>query len=245
MKLLIDIGNSRIKCGISRKIGEVEQIYACESIEEFKNKLNHFDKPTLIYLVDVSSCNIKDNLRETFIRKRWDKFKELSIVDNTRINICYENKSEVGMDRVLIMISALAQLNQSAIVVSAGTATTIDAVISDGTHLGGIILPGFNLIKRTLLNAFPKFNQIDMSLNNKGKIFNCSTQSCLTSGLIYSWAKSVDMVILEMKNKLAEMGEDAIVMITGGDGILLKRYLTVDATYDEAMVLKGMTYIEQ
>ncbi len=245
MKLLIDIGNSRIKCGISRKRGEVEQIYVFESIEELNTKLIYFDKPALIYLVDVSSSNLKDILREYFIKKRWGKFKELSIADNRRINVCYEKKSEVGMDRVLIMISALAQLNRSAIVVSAGTATTVDAVISDGTHLGGIILPGFNLIKRTLLKALPKFNQIDMSLNDKEKIFNCSTQSCLTSGLIYSWAKSVDAVILEMKNKLAEMGEDAIVMITGGDGILLMRYLTVDAAYDEAMVLKGMTYIEE
>ena len=52
----------------------------------------------------------------------------------------------VGEDRLLNAAAAFDKLNQSCVVVDAGTALTIDYIDGKGTFHGGAIVPGAQLI---------------------------------------------------------------------------------------------------
>lgn len=62
----------------------------------------------------------------------------------------YDNPVQLGADRWAALIGARALHAGPAVVVMAGTATTIDALSDDGRFLGGLILPGLELMHRAL-----------------------------------------------------------------------------------------------
>lgn len=63
----------------------------------------------------------------------------------------YRNPAQLGCDRFAAAIGARALLpGQAVIVANCGTATTIDAISADGVFLGGMILPGLDLMASSL-----------------------------------------------------------------------------------------------
>jgi type III pantothenate kinase len=62
----------------------------------------------------------------------------------------YDKPEQLGADRWAALIGARALHSGPAVVVMAGTATTIDALDGAGRFLGGLILPGLDLMRRSL-----------------------------------------------------------------------------------------------
>jgi pantothenate kinase type III len=63
----------------------------------------------------------------------------------TGVPVLYENPREVGADRIVNAVAALARWPQGAIVVDFGTATTFDVVTARGEYAGGVIAPGLTV----------------------------------------------------------------------------------------------------
>lgn len=62
----------------------------------------------------------------------------------------YANPTQLGADRWAALIGARARHSGPALVVMAGTATTIDVLDAAGVFHGGLILPGLDLMRRAL-----------------------------------------------------------------------------------------------
>lgn len=62
----------------------------------------------------------------------------------------YRHPERLGVDRWCALIGARARTSDACLVVMAGTATTIDTLDADGNFLGGMILPGGDLMRRSL-----------------------------------------------------------------------------------------------
>ena len=60
----------------------------------------------------------------------------------TGMPIYYDNPKEVGADRITDAVGAYDLYGGPVVVVDLGTATTFDAVASDGAFVGGAIAPG-------------------------------------------------------------------------------------------------------
>ena len=79
-----------------------------------------------------------------------------------------EGMRPLGVDRVLAAYAAYRLVNDSCIVIDAGTAVTIDAVTKDGTFAGGFIFPGKDLLSWSLaaktdlpyISSYPLANQV-------------------------------------------------------------------------------------
>ena len=65
----------------------------------------------------------------------------------------YREPHLLGVDRWLGIVAAYRLLNQACIVVSFGTAITLDLIARDGEHLGGFIAPGLNLMLDSLTSG--------------------------------------------------------------------------------------------
>jgi type III pantothenate kinase len=65
----------------------------------------------------------------------------------------YADPTQLGSDRWASLIAAWRIQRQGCIVVSAGTAMTVDALSDTGEFLGGIIVPGLQLMQNALIRG--------------------------------------------------------------------------------------------
>ena len=63
----------------------------------------------------------------------------------------YREPARLGVDRWLALLAAWQELHAGAILVSAGTALTIDVLQDNGQHGGGYIVPGLRLMRDALI----------------------------------------------------------------------------------------------
>ena len=147
------------------------------------------------------------------------------------LRLNYEDPSKLGIDRWLSMLAAWnKEVDDVRIIVSSGTALTIDVIDRDGVHQGGFIVPGQTLMKKSLLtnaaNLGISYDPIEsIDLGHK-------TMDCINQGVL---AMSVALI-----NAQAERYENAIVYLTGGDALQLEPYIKANSIYMPEMVMDGM-----
>ncbi len=123
----------------------------------------------------------------------------------------------VGLDRLLSARAALALPNperSARIVISAGTATTIDLVTAEGHFAGGAILPGIDLGGQSLhaqTELLPRVSLADLPVNPE--IPGRDTRAAIASGLYWGQIGA----IREIAGRLAlEQNATAPPLLTGG-----------------------------
>jgi type III pantothenate kinase len=121
------------------------------------------------------------------------------------------------------------------IVVSLGTAITVDAVSAEGVFLGGAIAPGMGAGRSALAAACDQLPAIDMT--PEPEALPRDTESAVRAGVVLGAAGAV-------KELVARVAEEAAieprVVLTGGDAGLVSRYLENVVALDDALVLHGL-----
>ncbi len=69
------------------------------------------------------------------------------------VKIAYAEPDRLGVDRFLALIGAHWIAQTATLIIDAGTAITFDALLNNGRHRGGQILPGINLLRESLLRG--------------------------------------------------------------------------------------------
>lgn len=162
--------------------------------------------------------------------------------------------SELGIDRLAAMEGYLVGLapqdrrdDRVALVVSSGTATTIDALRCDGEHLGGYIIPGLALALRSLhagTGLLPLIEVPEAGLRDEsiGPAFALGkgTHSAMASGAISMAAGAV----LATAHLAAAAGKLDEIVLTGGNGLRLvpaleQLFQGVTIRHDAGLVATG------
>jgi type III pantothenate kinase len=142
----------------------------------------------------------------------------------------YKDYKTLGIDRWLALLAAYKRCSGAAIVVDCGTAITIDLLAANGLHRGGYILPGFDLMLSSLsedtASVQVSIHDTPMSLDLGG-----ATSECVSHGVLMS--------IVSLVETVQKMEPAASLMLTGGAGASLCRYL-VGAEWAESLVLDGL-----
>jgi len=162
------------------------------------------------------------------------KSSHINFVDSQReykslVN-SYQIPSSLGADRWLAMI-ALYEINSngSFILIDIGTAVTIDAVNNSGIHLGGLIFPGLDKIRKSF-DIFP------VSLNKNIFSVGQSTEDAWTIGTLNLALNTINQKVKELSVELP----DASIFLTGGGYKDIKDFLEFDHSYHEYLVLDGL-----
>jgi pantothenate kinase type III len=74
----------------------------------------------------------------------------------------YPKHNKLGVDRWLAMLAAYHYYNAPVCIVSCGSALTLDIVDSQGQHLGGMIMPGLNLMQQALSRGTANLNKFKL-----------------------------------------------------------------------------------
>lgn len=155
MKLLIDLGNTRLKWALwsngRRSMGGVFA-HADTSLEAaLSSNWTALPKPEAIFVASV----VKDTQEHELTRlleSHFDQAVEFvrSPANALGIRNAYAEPERLGVDRFLGMATVHNASPRAQILISCGTALTLDALTSTGQHLGGLIAPSPTLMRKAL-----------------------------------------------------------------------------------------------
>ena len=156
----------------------------------------------------------------------------------TGLPILYEPPSDVGADRIVNGVAALAAYGAPVVVVDFGTATTFDVITAKGEYAGGVICPGVGISADALFQRAARLPRVDV--RNPGRVIGRSTVASIQSGLYFGYAAMVEGIIARIR---AELGEPVRVVATGGLASTLAADVPSIEEVDPVLTLTGLRLI--
>ena len=156
----------------------------------------------------------------------------------TGLNIHVDVPSQVGSDRIVIAVAALAEYKAPLILIDMGTATTIEVVEPENVYMGGVIVPGVMVSLDALTSRAAQLPGI--SLDQPKHVIGRNTIDCMRSGTMYGNAAMIDGLIDRIEE---ELGHSSTIIATGG----LARFITPlcrrEIIVEKDLLLKGLNII--
>ena len=158
MKLLIDLGNTRLKCALwdgreLRFVGALAHVGAGVEMD-FDNLWKGINEASSILVASVAGTALGDEVA----RRAHERFGVPVQFVQSPASACgvrnaYAQPARLGVDRFLGLVALHASESSACVLASCGTALTLDALAADGTHLGGLIAPSPALMRDALTGA--------------------------------------------------------------------------------------------
>ena len=209
MSLLIDIGNTRIKWArfengaLQPQSAAPHADWTAQSVVE--NVLQRGGRSDRVLVSNVAGPRMADAVR-TAVAQTWQIEAELvtSTAAAGGIRNAYPQPAKLGVDRWLAMIGAHALERGAVCIVSVGTAMTIDGIAADGRHLGGVIVPGPDLMVGSLLENTSDIAQRSQQGDTIEGLFADNTLGAIRQGADQAMAALVERAIVVMRRTLGE-----------------------------------------
>ena len=229
MQVVIDIGNTRIKWAqvedgrLSRPGSAVHRDAPDRAFAALAAALPKDLSRAIVANVagDAVALKLTELLRirsrvvPEFVSVRAEQFG---------VRCAYGDPSRLGIDRWIAVLAAHHLAAGAACVIDAGTAATFDAVDAHGTHLGGLIMPGPQLLAAALdrntsnIGATLAAAVAPSGLDLLGK----STDAAVGNGAMLALAGALDRAVDAVETALVER---TTVYLTGGDAPALRGWL--------------------
>lgn len=245
----MDAGNSRLKWSIQRSDTWSSVSYADYCVATrlaVTLKILVRIKPSFIMMAHVLGRTFEHEIRSYCERNAIN----LTIVHAQAVGYgiknAYHQASKLGTDRFVGLVAVHHKNNKNnhrgraSIIVSCGTAVTIDAINKEGEHLGGVILPGLQLWRDALIKGTELLQQADES---DPSLFATSTGQGIATGSLYGLAGAIDRVCNEMKQVLS--ASSVTLVLTGGCAESLSPYLSNKYKLSPNLVIQGLKIITE
>lgn len=241
MTLLVDAGNSRFKWARSaspqdvhvrdyRQTGYVETLIAWLQDEGRDDAL----------ICSVLGDSFRDALGEWATREYPHSLEFVTTAAAAHgVEIAYEQPHNLGADRFVSLIATHNHYPGNSVLADCGTAITLDAITAAGKHLGGLIIPGLALMRRSLS---VQTMEIGSRCGAETHLFAHDTPDAVYSGTLRAAATAVDGVGADMAEAL---GGDVSLVMSGGDAELLASLLDGRWQVDPYLVIKGLAVLAQ
>jgi len=251
MLLAIDIGNTNIVIGgIQDGRTAFEARIATDHIKtsdqygsEIKNMLGLFD----VRPQDIDDCIISSVVPPVFNSVRTGVIKVTGKAPmvvgpgiKTGLNIHMDNPAQVGSDRIVIAVAALAEYEPPLTLLDLGTATTIEVVDRGSTYLGGCIIPGVRISLDALTSRTAQLPGI--RLDRPKRVIGKNTEDCMRSGIMYGTAAMLDGMLDRVEE---ELGFPTTVVATGGMAQFIVPLCRREIRVEKDLLLKGLNIIWQ
>lgn len=235
--LAIDAGNSRIKWGLHD--GEAWAVRGQVPTAEARRLVREWGPITRADVViaanvagprvvrEIGAAARRHGRRARFIR---------SLARQCGVSSSYDDPAQLGADRWAALIGAWRLYRGPCVVVSAGTTMTVDALTGDGVFLGGMIVPGTDLMREALARNTAALKP----RAGRFAFFPACTADAIASGALNALAGAVE----RMHRYLREAGQVApLTVLSGGGAARLAPQLNARAEVVDNLVLEGLVHI--
>ncbi|MDM3870582.1 type III pantothenate kinase [Porticoccus sp. W117] len=227
----IDIGNTRTKwrCGEQRGVVARDESWGA-GLAALKVC------PGRVRVANVAGPDIEANLAR-WVSDNWGLPLELAVTSHSAAGVgCgYPDPTQLGIDRWLAILAASLRVSGGVVVVSAGSAVTVDILTDAGNHLGGYIVPGLEMQRRAL---YAGTSQVKVAGQWQGarRMPGSSTVDAVLNGCL---AMVVELVSCARK----ELSDKAPVLLSGGDAEYLLPHLGGEVEWVPELVLDGLAVL--
>jgi type III pantothenate kinase len=240
--LLLDLGNTRLKWGLWDGDAGVLLAHGAvphQSIELLAADVRREGSAGAAIGCAVASAmataRVETQLAELGLRCQWVHSPALQC----GVRNGYTHPNMLGPDRWAALLGAHARHpGQAVLIISVGTAVTIDCLAADGRFLGGVILPGFGLMLRALEMGTAGLNVPEGELRE----FPNNTSDALMSG----GALAIAGAARQMHERLGRLaGGPPLVLLTGGAAPKLEIALGLAHQTVDHLVFDGLLCIAE
>lgn len=229
MILYLDAGNSRLKYGLHD--GSAWLIQGALAYQESQVLVDLLPlRPRRIVACNVAGAAGRQRI------ERLAQALDAQLAWFTSTAACggvrndYEQPEQLGADRWAALIGAHALHDGPALVVMAGTATTIDVLEAGGSFRGGLILPGLDLMRQALASGTAALRP----MQGVPRLLPRNTGDAIASGALEATIGAIE----RMARRLART-DFAIILAGGAAGELLPG-LERPVRHVEHLVLEGL-----
>lgn len=239
MKLLLDLGNTRLKWAWQARpdawLAQGAVDWQADIAAALDVAWAGLPRPAM-----VVAASVVDSVREAQVAASVSRvFDRLPHWLRTPASACgvrnaYAEPERLGVDRFLAMVAAYADGRAPCVLAGVGTALTLDALAADGQHLGGLIAPGPQLMQQSLRDATARVRP-----ERPGEILELAdnTADAVTSGCWQAAAGLIERFAMRMAQRL---GGSPMLVLGGGDAAILLPLLSLPAQLSHDGVLRGL-----
>lgn len=235
MILAIDCGNSRVKWGLHRggrwRGGGTVGVSDLASLGKRWRGVGVEDT---IVVANVAGRGVKARLEQILGRRSAAPIWVRATRQACGVTNRYHRPAQLGADRWAALVGAWSMVRGPCLVVGAGTATTADILRSDGTFAGGVIIPGVDLMKRSLARGTAG---LDLAKGRHAAVPR-NTADAIETGCVLAQAGAIERMF-----EMTEPG--AVCVISGGAAGQIARRLGMPLRLVDNLVLEGLVRIAQ
>ena len=249
MKLIVvDVGNTSTAVGLWSD-GRVSHVAHCDGgfveasrvVESLIQNLKP-SSPQTLSLAYVSVVPKVDRAWRTFAKAHNLAFRQVThkCFDATTgrqsmLKIDYPKPETIGADRLADAAGAVSRYGAPVLVMDFGTALTAAVVTSDRVWRGGVIAPGFPLMRDYLFERTAKLPRMKIGTGRAPKIGR-STEEAMRFGALVGYRGMVREIVAELKKNFKT---DFRLVATGGFAKWVLKDLDLPFTIDPTLTLYG------
>jgi type III pantothenate kinase len=214
VKLLVDLGNTRLKwatlAGQRMSAGGVFAHAGKPLLHDVRTEWSELAHVGGVLVASVVAPAREDEL-DAFVRERFGVHAQFVRSPAAALGVrnAYAEPARLGVDRFLALAALHAQRSRVQVMVSVGTALTLDALDADGIHHGGLIVASPHLMRETLLMHTARIGTVDGRCTEMPR----STADAVMTGSLYAAAGAIERFCASTARLL---GAPPGLILTGG-----------------------------
>ena len=235
--LAIDAGNTRIKWGVfdGAKWNPCGALPTAEA-ERLREKWSSIDAPVSAIASNVAGPEVQRQIQLACEASGWPLTTIAAQPSQLGVTSGYRDYKQLGSDRWAGLIAAHHAHRGHKLVVNAGTALTIDMLTADGRFEGGLIVPGPQLMRRSLDRGTAGLRLTEGDFDPVPR----STPDAITTGAVQACAGAIARTAQAMGDRGSP---PEVIVISGGAAAEILPHLPRHAVLEENLVLDGLRLI--
>ena len=251
MLLAIDIGNTDIVFGIHDTVSWIHQFRLSSSLShrasdyEVQLRILFLENSLKISDIDkaIISCVVPD---QRIVLK--EMVQQMLGLDPTMVGVEMYDKLkmeipspyEIGTDLVCNAAYAYYTYKRTCVIVDFGTALTFTVITGEGKIVGVSIAPGLKTAVKALFSNTAQLPEVPLVMPDSA--IGKNTVHAIQAGILWGYVGMVREMIYQIKK---EIGQDCMVLATGGLSSILTPLQDDFDEVDKALTLNGLKIIAE
>ena len=238
--MAVDAGNSRVKWQGELKSGDKTRNFVTVSdLGDIKPLWTNLRKPEVCVISNVAG----PRLEEKFVSACFALWGIEPIFVKSQRACCgvtnhYYEPHSLGSDRWAALIGAHDLELGDSLVITLGTASTVDVLYNDGNFMGGIIFPGLDLMG----NSLSQETYALKNFNGKDSEFPRNTVDAIYSGSMRATAGAIEAMRLQV---LMDRGKSPQLVFSGGNAQKVAKHCHKNRSVHDNLVIDGLIRVSR
>lgn len=231
----IDAGNTRIKWGLHDGSAWRDRgVFATADAAWLREAADEWPGSARIVICNVAGSAVSEIIATQLSNRFADIVWLHATAEACGVRNTYERPEQLGADRWAALIGARGHVSGACLVVCAGTATTVDLLDADGVFCGGLILPGFDLMRSALAGNTAQLPFAEGVFRAAPR----NTMDAIVSGCLQAQVGAIERMFAAIAAQPA-----AVCLLTGGAAARLAPHLSIPLQLTENLILDGLVRV--